>query len=79
MEAAARRKKEEMKKIKWEEENALSIALGYGPIEPMKDEGWGEKGPSERGTGDDEMREVKSEKEIEIEKLEAEEKARKKA
>ena len=54
------------------EENALSIALGYGPT--IKD---GEDADGE-GTGANGIKVEKTEKEIELDRLEAEEKKRKK-
>jgi hypothetical protein len=64
-----RLRKAEIKRQKELEENALSIALGYGPT--LKEEG-------EEGTGANSIVVPKSEKELEIEALEAEEKKRRK-
>jgi hypothetical protein len=67
-----RKRREEIKRQKELEENALSIALGYGPT--IKD---GEDADGE-GTGANGIKVEKTEKEIELDRLEAEEKKRKK-
>ena len=64
-----RQRKAEIKRQKELEENALSIALGYGPT--LKEDG-------EEGTGANSIKVEKTEKEKELDLLEAEEKKRKK-
>lgn len=63
-------RKAEIKRQKELEENALSIALGYGPT--LKEDGEGE------GTGANGIVVEKTEKEKELDRLELEEKKRKK-
>lgn len=73
--AVRREKAREIKEIKMREENELSIALGYGPVHDLERIGMDEaEGGEVRGEGSA----VKTERELELEKLEAEEKRRRK-
>lgn len=75
--ARERQRLEEIKKQKELEENALSIALGYGPT--IKEEGAEGEGDGDgAGTGANSVPVKKSEKELEMEKLEKEERKRRK-
>ncbi|GHJ84395.1 hypothetical protein NliqN6_0797 [Naganishia liquefaciens] len=69
-EAVRREKAREIKEIKMREENELSIALGYGPVHDLDKIGEGKE--EAEGNG------AKTERELELEKLEAEEKRRRK-
>jgi hypothetical protein len=70
-----REKAREIREIKMREENELSIALGYGPVHDLERLGM-------EGDADGEVKAegsvVKTERELELEKLEAEEKRRRK-
>lgn len=70
-------RKAEIKRQKELEENALSIALGYGPTLKEED-GQGDDEPNGQATGANSVVVPKSEKEKEIEVMEAEEKRRRK-
>lgn len=70
-EALKRQKARELREIKMREENELSIALGYGPVHDPDKIGLEEEEEEPKGA-------EKTEREIELEKLEAEEKRRRK-
>ncbi|KAJ9105268.1 hypothetical protein QFC21_001635 [Naganishia friedmannii] len=73
-EALRKQKARELKEIKMREENELSIALGYGAlydVDNLNLDSDEDQGPSKAGG-------VKTEKELELEQLEAEEKRRRK-
>lgn len=67
---AARERKEEIRRLKEAEEDALAVALGFAPTVRSAD---GE------GTGANNIEVEKSDKDLEIEALEKEQKAREKA
>ncbi|KAJ9108125.1 hypothetical protein QFC19_002592 [Naganishia cerealis] len=73
-EALKRQKARELKEIKMREENELSIALGYGPVHDLDNLDLGDEGDQAQGKGNG----PKTDREIELEKLEAEEKRRRK-
>jgi hypothetical protein len=68
--AVKRQKARELREIKMREENELSIALGYGPVHDPDKIGLEQEPENDPA--------VKTEREIELEKLEAEEKQRRK-
>jgi hypothetical protein len=71
-EAIKRQKARELREIKMREENELSIALGYGPVHDPDKIGLEEEEDEQPGG------EAKTERELELAKLEAEEKLRRK-
>jgi hypothetical protein len=70
LERAARQRAEEIKKIKEQEEDALSLALGFAPTKRDEDGA---------GTGANAVAVPKSQKELELEQAEKEAKAARKA
>ncbi|KAJ9121152.1 hypothetical protein QFC24_004826 [Naganishia onofrii] len=73
-EALRKQKARELKEIKMREENELSIALGYGPVYDLDNLNL----DSDDNQGTSKAGGVKTEKELELEQLEAEEKRRRK-